>query len=473
MKSSSAAFDSVCTSREVKRAIRAMGFCSMTDVQRRAIPKVLEGKDLLVTARTGSGKTLAFLVPAAEEVGRRRMDSGPVHTTALVITPTRELAVQIQQVSAALTKAAGAKTVALVGGTKRAAEAQEISAGCDVVVATPGRLLDHLENTEGFSLKHVKLLVLDEADRILEGGFERDLLAILKFLPDQRQTLLFSATQTGEVERLAKLSLRAGAEMLSVHQDEQTATNAGLEQRYVICPEGRRFSFLFGFLEERRDKKVIVFFSTCSSVAHHSDFFALIGWKVHALHGQMKQGKRAKAFAEFSSQGGGVLFTTDVSARGLDIPGVDWIVQYDPPTDPKEYIHRVGRTARAGARGKALLCLSPCEKAFVEYMATLKVYVEEQPLGEERDVSAKLINTVKKNRYLVKSAQSAFRACIQAYAVHQLKDIFDVGNIELNGLAHSFGLEAPPSTGLGEVLLQRKSKWDGRPRERPGTQRPK
>lgn len=423
-----------------------MGFAEMTDVQKQTIPAALKGQDLLAVAKTGSGKTLAFLIPAAETLLRSEHRGA---ARVLIISPTRELAIQTCGVSQALLKnldkfSSRASTALLVGGTKKAHELEELRKGCSVIVATPGRLLDHLKN--GLSLSRVKLVVLDESDRILDIGFERDMNSILSYIPSRRQTMLFSAT-SGE-NALARNWLRPGFATIEVHKHADAATTSGLLQSYVLCPEGKRFSLLFSLLRKSRDQKAIVFFSTCSSVVFHSELFVLLGFKIGALHGGVKQDRRARVFAEFCSSKAGILFSTDVAARGLDVPGVSWIVQYDPPTDPKEYIHRVGRTARAGKGGNALLFLLPHEKTFVKYLEHLKVFVEEWGFREPRDITDVFIKTVGGNYYLEKSAKEALKSYLQAYTGHKLKRVFDANKIELNGISRSFGLERMPKIDL-------------------------
>ena len=228
----------------------------------------------------------------------------------------------------------------IMGGANRKAEADKLVKGVNIIVATPGRLLDHLANTKGFNYQRLLMLVIDEADRILEQGFEQDMHQIIKFLPKERQTILFSATQTRKVEDLARLSIRGTPVYVGVHDDSTAATVAGLQQGYVMCPAEKRFQLLYTFLKKNKKKKIMVFFSSCNSVKFHSELLNYIDLEVIDIHGKQKQQKRTTTFFTFCKQESGILLCTDVAARGLDIPDVDWIVQYDPPDDPKEYIHR-------------------------------------------------------------------------------------------------------------------------------------
>ena len=270
---------------------------------------------------------------------------------------------------------------------------------------------------------------------------------IIKMLPKERQTSLFSATQTKNVEDLARLSLRGKPVYVSVHEDAEQATAAGLEQGYVVCPSDRRFLLLFTFLRRHQKKKIMVFFSSCNSVKFHSELLNYVDVPVKDIHGKQKQQKRTTTFFEFCNAQSGVLLCTDVAARGLDIKDVDYIVQYDPPDDPKEYIHRVGRAARGEkGRGKALLFLTPSELRFLKYLRAAKVAVNEYefPAKKIANVQVQLEALIAKNYYLNRSARDAFRSYLLAYASHSHKDIFDVHSLDLQAAGKSFGFSIPP-----------------------------
>ena len=228
----------------------------------------------------------------------------------------------------------------IMGGANRKTEADRLAKGVNIIVCTPGRLLDHLQNSKGFLFRNLLALCIDEADRILEEGFELDLRAILKLLPKERQTMLFSATQTKQVEDLARVSInQKSAVFVEVPSETNLATVAGLEQGFVTCPSDKRFLLLFTFLKKNKNKKIMVFFSSCNSVKFHAELLNYIDVPVMDIHGRQKQVKRTTTFFQFCKQDIGILLCTDVAARGLDIPKVDWIIQFDPPDDPKEYIH--------------------------------------------------------------------------------------------------------------------------------------
>ncbi|XP_026380977.1 ATP-dependent RNA helicase HAS1-like [Papaver somniferum] len=448
---STEAFSNLPLSEPTMKAIEDMGFQHMTQIQARSIPHLLEGKDVLGAARTGSGKTLAFLIPAIELMHCLKF-SPRNGTGVIVICPTRELAMQSHAVAKDLLKY-HSQTVGLVmGGAARRGEAERLVRGVNLLVATPGRLLDHLQNTKGFIFKNLKCLVVDEADRILEANFEEEMRQIIKLLPkDKRQTALFSATQTKKVEDLARLSFQTKPIYIDVDEDRKKSTNEGLEQGYCIVPSERRFLLLYSFLKRNLSKKVMVFFSSCMSVKYHSEILRYIHVDCFDIHGKQKQQKRTSTFFDFCKAEKGILLCTDVAARGLDIPAVDWIVQYDPPDEPKEYIHRVGRTARGeGSKGCALLFLIPDEVLFLKYLKLAKVPVKEYEFDEKKlaKVQPHLEDLVEKNYYLNKSAKEAYRAYILAYNSHSMKDIFNVHKLDLQAVAASFCFSGPPKINL-------------------------
>ena len=225
----------------------------------------------------------------------------------------------------------------VMGGANRRTEAEKLAKGVNILISTPGRLLDHLQNTKGFNFRNLLAFVMDEADRILEQGFEDDLRAIIKALPKERQTMLFSATNTKKLDDLARVSInKSKAVYVEVPDETGLATAAGLEQGYVTVPSELRFLLLFTFLKKNKKKKVMVFFSSCNSVKFHAELLNYIDVPVLDIHGRQKQQKRTTTFFKFSKADTGILLCTDVAARGLDIPKVDWIIQFDPPDDPKE-----------------------------------------------------------------------------------------------------------------------------------------
>lgn len=345
-------------------------------------------------------------------------------TGVIVVSPTRELALQIFGVARELMTHHSQTYGIVIGGANRRAEAEKLAKGVNLIIATPGRLLDHLQNTQGFVYKNIKALVIDEADRILEVGFEDEMRQIVKILPkEERQTMLFSATQTTKVEDLARISLRPGPLYINVDNTKEHSTVEGLEQGYVVCDSDNRFLLLFSFLKRNLKKKVIVFFSSCNCVKYHSELLNYIDLPVLDLHGKQKQQKRTNTFFEFCNTKQGTLICTDVAARGLDvshfacdslfclplkcsqIPAVDWIIQFDPPDDPRDYIHRVGRTARGSkGTGRSLMFLQPSEVGFLKHLKDARVPLVEFEFPTKRifNIQSQLEKLIGQNYYLNK-----------------------------------------------------------------------
>ncbi|EGD94523.1 ATP-dependent RNA helicase HAS1 [Trichophyton tonsurans CBS 112818] len=440
-------FSDLSLSEPTVKAIAGMGFTTMTEIQQRGIPPSLAGRDLLGAAKTGSGKTLAFLIPAVEIL--RSLKFKPRNGTgALIITPTRELALQIFGVARELMEHHSQTYGVVIGGANRRAEAEKLNKGVNVLIGTPGRLLDHLRSTEGFVFKNLKTLVIDEADRILEVGFEDELRQIISILPkDDRQTMLFSATQTTKVEDLARISLKPGPLYINVDHKKEHSTVDGVEQGFIICEAHKRFLLLFSFLKKNAKKKIIVFFSSCNSVKYYSELLNYIDLPVLSLHGKLKQQKRTNTFFEFCNSAQGTLICTDVAARGLDIPAVDYIVQLDPPDDPRDYIHRVGRTARGkGKVGRSLMFLQPSEVGFINHLREARVPVVEFefPTKHIINIQSQLEKLISQNYYLNQSAKEGYRSYLHAYASHSLRSVFDVNKLDLVKVAKSYGFTTPP-----------------------------
>lgn len=253
-------FEELKLSQPTLKAIEKMGFTTMTSVQARTIPPLLAGRDVLGAAKTGSGKTLAFLIPAIELLHSLKFK--PRNGTGIiVITPTRELALQIFGVARELMEFHSQTFGIVIGGANRRQEAEKLMKGVNMLIATPGRLLDHLQNTKGFVFKNLKALIIDEADRILEIGFEDEMRQIIKILPNEdRQSMLFSATQTTKVEDLARISLRPGPLFINVVPETDNSTADGLEQGYVVCDSDKRFLLLFSFLKRNQKRKLLYFY---------------------------------------------------------------------------------------------------------------------------------------------------------------------------------------------------------------------
>ncbi|CAH0583105.1 unnamed protein product [Chrysodeixis includens] len=430
---------------KILKALKGMGLEKPTRIQAEVLPHLLQGKDLIGAAKTGSGKTLAFLIPVVDNL-LKLGTLGKLGTRCIILSPTRELALQTSDVLKKLLVNIHLSHCLIVGGEKRAKDILKLKKGANIIVSTPGRLLDHLQSTENFNCNKLQCLVLDEADKLLEAGFQKHITGIIKLLPKKRQTVLFSATIGENVKNLARLAMRNDPVIISV-SDNKMSTVSGLQQGYYICPVEKRMSWLYKMLKKSKKLKVMVFFSSCRSVDFHYEFF-----KVHckasilSIHGQQSQARRKEAFHSFTEAQNGALFCTDVAARGLDIPSVDWIVQYDPPSDPKEYIHRVGRTARGlNNRGNAVILLRPEETEFIKFLEKEKVYLDKYTFGKPPDeVQEMLEDLISNNGVMKTSARKAYLSFLRCYKTHPLKKIFDINSLDLKLAAKAFGfLEQP------------------------------
>lgn len=407
-------FKDLDLSESTLKALEIKKYSLATEIQAKSIPNAMAGKDIMGTAKTGSGKSLAFLIPAVELLFRTDF-SHTQGTGVIIITPTRELALQLYDVAKEFFVSTNKTCSSIIGGSYRKGEAKKLKKGVNLLIATPGRLLDHLNNTEGFNYKNLCMLVIDEADAILKDGFEDELKDILRILPQERQTLLYSATLSRKVENLVSLSLKDPI-YLKIEEKTDVKTVSNLEQGYIIIPAEKKFLFLYTFINNYIDKKIMIFLTTCSEVQFYSDILNYVGLKVRNIHGDLKQTNRESVYLEFFNLESGVLLCTDIAQRGLDFPDVDWILQYDAPHSPDDYLHRVGRTARgAYAKGKSLLVLLPNEKGFIKYIEKnnnkeLKEY--EFSNDKLKDVQDKFEKTVMSNMSLKKLATDAFKSYV-------------------------------------------------------------
>ncbi|KAG9451531.1 hypothetical protein H6P81_011496 [Aristolochia fimbriata] len=335
---------------------KELGMKHPTPVQTHCIPQILAGKDVLGLAETGSGKTAAFALPILNHLAK-----DPYGVFALVVTPTRELAYQIADQFRALGSSFRLRCEVIVGGMDRISQARALMQRPHIVIATPGRIKVLLEDSKDIPavFSKTKFLVLDEADRVLEVGFEEELEVIFKWIPKERQTLLFSATMTSNLQSLLELS-KNKVYFYEAYQGFKTVES--LRQQYVSVPTKDKDVYLFHFLskmEERCIRSVIVFVSTCRSCHFLSLFLEELEQRVAALHSHKSQSLRLAALNRFRSGQASILLATDVASRGLDIPTVDLVINYDIPRYARDYVHRVGRTGRAGRDGLAVSFVTP------------------------------------------------------------------------------------------------------------------
>lgn len=429
------------------QGLKQASFVELTEIQRQAIPPALQGHDVLGAARTGSGKTLAFLVPVIETLVRHQFTEFD-GLGALVVLPTRELAVQIFEV---LTKigAFNPFLAGLVIGGKDVKYERERVGKMNILIGTPGRILQHMDQSVGLNLDNLQVLVLDEADRILDMGFKHTVDLIVANIPPTRQTLLFSATQTKSVGDLARLSLTNPRYVGVGDGKGDAATPQELEQHYVRVELDDKLDTLWLFIKTHLKSKILVFFSSSKQVHYVYETFRTMqpGISLMKLHGRQKQTLRLETTDKFLRAQHACLFATDVVARGLDFPAIDWVVQVDCPEDAATYIHRVGRAARAGRAGKLLLFLQPLEEpAFVERLAAKHVDINRLNVKQARK---KLIRTQLQAlcfgspelKYL---GQKAFVLYMRLVHLQKDKEVFKFADMPAERYAALLGLPQVP-----------------------------
>lgn len=421
----------------------------MTDIQRASLPHSLCGRDILGAAKTGSGKTLAFVLPILEKLYKLRW--GPEDGVgSIIITPTRELAGQIFEVLTEVGKHHGFSAGLLIGGRKDVGAEKERVNELNILVCTPGRLLQHMDETPNFDCSQLQVLVLDEADRILDDGFKAEMNNIISQLPKQRQTLLFSATQTKSVKDLARLSLK-DPEYINVHEEDADATPSLLQQTAIIVPLHQKLDMLWSFIKAHLKSKILVFLSTCKQVKFVFEVFKKLhpGIPLKCLHGRMKLERRMIIYSQFcESETCSVLFSTDVSSRGLDFKKepVDWVVQVDCPDDEKSYIHRVGRTARNCAVGKSVLFLDPSEEEMLKKLHSKKVPIKLIKANTKKlqSVSGLVAALLVKYPSMQHLAQRAFVTYVRSIHKQGDKEVFDVTKVPIEEFSASLGLPMTP-----------------------------
>jgi len=374
-------FQSLNVCQSLCEAVSVMKWEFATRIQKETIPPALLGRDIIGLAETGSGKTGAFLIPIIQNL-LENPQCGAVH--ALILVPTRELAFQIHEVVNALGSYIGASSLCIVGGVDMILQSQNLMRNPHILTATPGRLVDHLINTKGFHLRKIKYLVMDEADRILSMDFEKEINQILDVIPDctrGRKTMLFSATMTTKVQKLQRASL---TNPVSVAINNKFSTPSKLLQSYLFIPSKYKDVYLTYIITEYTGNSTLVFGATCNTVQRLALMLRNLGFPAVALHGQMSQPKRLGALHKFKSSKRELLICTDVASRGLDIPSVNVVINYDLPGHGKDYIHRVGRTARAGRSGTAIAIVTQYDVELYQRLeALLGRKLPEYKLNEE------------------------------------------------------------------------------------------
>ncbi|XP_018401908.1 PREDICTED: probable ATP-dependent RNA helicase DDX10 isoform X2 [Cyphomyrmex costatus] len=417
----------------------------MTDIQKQSIGLALQGNDILGAAKTGSGKTLAFLIPILEILYCKqwtRLDG----LGSLIITPTRELAYQIYETLRKVGQYHDISAGLIIGGKDLKFERKRMDQ-CNIVICTPGRLLQHMDENPLFSCINMQILVLDEADRCLDMGFEKTMNSIIENLPPKRQTLLFSATQTKSVKDLARLSLKDPL-YVSVHEHSAHITPEGLQQSYIICSLEDKLAMLWSFIKNHMKQKIIVFFSSCKQVKYIYEAFCRLrpGISLLALYGTLHQLRRMNIYESFCKKQHAILFATDIAARGLDFPAVNWVIQMDCPEDVNAYIHRAGRTARFKSGGESLLVLLPSEEMIIERLKQRKIPINMIKINPNKLQSPhrKLEALLARDVALKETAQRAFVSYIKSVFLMKDKEIFNVHALNTDKFAKSLGLAIPP-----------------------------
>ena len=359
-------FEELNISKEVKQGLADAGFTEMFPIQEKTITALLENKDVIGKAQSGSGKTLAFLVPIVERV---KQDEG---LQALIMAPTRELAIQIDDVLRKISKHKRVKSALVYGGKSVGEQAHQLH-GANIVVATPGRLRDHMER-KNIDLKNVKFVILDESDRMLDMGFIYDIDFILRHTNKTRQTLLFSATMPDPIRNLVHRYMKSP---VTIELHKETPTVMAIEQEAYLVLDNDKHGCLKFVLEKERPSLCIIFVRTKREARRLANVFGR-DYNIAAIHGDLSQNQRERVLGAFRSKRLQCLIATDVAARGLDIPAVSHVINYDLPNDVETFIHRVGRTARAGAKGKAIMIAVPAQMndlKIIEHAAKVKMKI--------------------------------------------------------------------------------------------------
>ena len=378
-------FNSLGLSDALLKAISKKGYSTPSPIQKKAIPPILEGKDVLASAQTGTGKTAGFTLPILQILSQgKHLSHRPIR--ALILTPTRELAAQILANIKEYSEFVDLRSAVIFGGVNQNPQVAQLRQGVDILVATPGRLID-LQNQGLVTLSKVEILVLDEADRMLDMGFLRDIERIMKVLPSKRQNLLFSATFSKDIKNLAMGILH---HPVQVEATPENTTVDAIIQKVYPCAKEKKTELIIKLITEGNWKQILVFTRTKQGANKLTESMIGAGIKAAAIHGNKGQGARTKALAGFKDGSLTALVATDIAARGLDIPLLPHVVNFELPNIPEDYVHRIGRTGRAGASGEAISLFSPDETVFlrdIEKLVGLKL-PKENISGFEPDPNA-------------------------------------------------------------------------------------
>lgn len=375
-------FSELGLSPEIINAVTEQGYTSPTPIQEQAIPIILEGKDVLAGAQTGTGKTAGFALPILQRLlPYANTSTSPARhsTKVLVLTPTRELAAQVEESFKVYSKYIPVRTAVIYGGVNMDAQTALLKSGVEIVVSTPGRLLDHVQQ-KTINLSQIEILILDEADRMLDMGFIKDIRKIIELLPAKKQSILFSATFSSEIKQLADTLLKDPV-LIEVARRNAAADN--IQQTLYLIEQEKKRALLSHLIESQNLNQVLVFCRTKQSANNLANLLVKDGINSAAIHSDKTQGMREAALEEFKAGTIRVLVATDIAARGIDIEDLPHVINFEVPHAPEDYVHRIGRTGRAGAIGKAISLVSPEELKLVkEVEKLLKRTIERTPLPE-------------------------------------------------------------------------------------------
>ena len=459
-------------------------YFNLTPIQRATLPHTLGGRDVLGASKTGSGKTLCFLIPILDNLFR----DGWVKEEglgALILLPTRELAMQVFEVINKIGKYHNFSVGMVIGGNDYEKEKYIVN-NMNILIGTPGRILQHMSESYMFNADNLKMLIIDEADRILDEGFEEELFKLLKYLPKNRQTLLFSATLTRSLKRLVKIHMNSPEyinlsntdnvlnaieninknelSIMKINNNTKDTNNnndssinnsndliipKNLNQFYTIVEPEDRVNILYSFLKTHKMSKCLVFVSSRKQVRYFTEIFKhlKLGMLFLDIHGKQKQGKRSTTFYTFSQKRNSVvLFATDLASRGVDFPAIDWVIQLDPPEDISQYIHRVGRTARYKSDGNSVLFVSEKENNFIKELKIRKINILKMkiPPNKINNITPVVRSLLSEHKELIELAEKAITSYIKSINLMANKNVFNIKNIDLGKLALSYGLVSSP-----------------------------
>ena len=392
-------FESIGVCSELCETLKEMGYKYPTKIQKETLPYALNSQDIIGLAETGSGKTAAYAIPIIQKL----LDSPNHYFFACVMAPTRELCLQINSIFEIIGSSIGLKTSVLVGGLDLTSQAISLSKKPHIVIGTPGRILS---NTKGFNLKHLEFLVFDEADRLLDLDFEKQINQILSEIPRERTTFLFSATMTSKVHKLQKASLQ---NPVKIEINSKYTTVQTLIQNYIFIPDKYKETYLVYILNENIGKTIIVFVEKVLDSMNITFILRYLGFQAISINGKMTQSNRIGALNKFREGERNILVATDVASRGLDIPNVDLVINYDLPAQGKDYIHRVGRTARAGKSGRSISFVTQYD---VENIQSIEHLIEKKMILYETD-EKKVLSLYEKILESVRNAKNELKDLIK------------------------------------------------------------